>query len=51
MVTMEEIAEYAFMAFVAVAIIAGLALGYMAYDANNTYPEGFADEAVADSRG
>jgi len=51
MVTIEEIAEYAFMAFVAVAVIAGLALGYMAYDANNTYPLGFADEAVADSRG
>lgn len=33
MLTMEEIAEYAFMAFVAVAIIAGLAVGYMAYDA------------------
>lgn len=33
MMTMEEIAEYAFMAFVAVAIIAGLAVGYMAYDA------------------
>jgi len=54
MVTMEEIAEYAFMAFVAVAIIAGLALGYMAYDADNTYPEGFDAELypeVADSRG
>ena len=33
MMTMEEIAEYAFMAFVAIAIIAGLAVGYMAYDA------------------
>ena len=33
MMTMEEIAEYAFMAFVAVAIIAGLAVGYIAYDA------------------
>jgi hypothetical protein len=33
MLTMEEIAEYAFMAFVAVAIIAGLVVGYMAYDA------------------
>jgi len=33
MMTMEEIAEYAFMAFVAVAVIAGLAVGYMAYDA------------------
>lgn len=51
MVTFEEIAQYAFMAFVAIAIIAGLALGYMAYAADNTYPLGFADPDVADSRG
>ena len=31
--TLEEIAEYAFMAFVVIAIIAGLVVGYMAYDA------------------
>ena len=49
MVTYEEIAEYSFMAFVAIAIIAGLAVGYLAYDANNTYPLGFAD--VAETRG
>jgi len=51
MVTMEEVAEYAFMAFVAIAVIAGLALGYMAYNADDTYPLGFADEGVADARG
>ncbi len=51
MVTMEEVAEYAFMAFVAIAVIAGLVLGYMAYDADNTYPDGFADPGVADARG
>jgi hypothetical protein len=51
MVTTEEIAEYAFMAFVVIAIIAGLALGYMAWDANNTYPHGFADPDVAVYRG
>jgi hypothetical protein len=51
LVTMEEIAQYAFMAFVAIAVIAGLVVGYMAYDADNTYPLGFADEDVADSRG
>ena len=51
MVTYEEIAEYAFMAFVAIAIIAGLALGYVAWDANNTYPLGFLNETVADYRG
>ncbi|MFQ6065143.1 MAG: hypothetical protein ACE5L6_06680 [Candidatus Bathyarchaeia archaeon] len=31
MVSYEEIAEYAFMAFVVIAIIAGLAVGYMHY--------------------
>lgn len=31
MVTTDEIAEYAFMAFVAIAVIAGLAVGYMAF--------------------
>jgi len=51
MVTTEEIAEYAFMAFVVIAIIAGLALGYMAWDAHNTYPLGFADPDVAVYRG
>ena len=51
MVTTEEIAEYAFMAFVVIAIIAGLALGYMAWDANNTYPIGFTDPDVAVYRG
>ncbi len=51
MVTMEEVAEYAFMAFVAIAVLAGLALGYMAYDADDTYPLGFADEGVANARG
>ena len=54
MVTTEEMAEYAFMTFVVVAIIAGLALGYMAWDANNTYPDGFDAELypeVADYRG
>jgi len=29
---MEEIAQYAFMAFVAIAVVAGLAVGYMAFD-------------------
>ena len=31
--TLEEIAKYAFMIFAIVAIVAGLAVGYMAYDA------------------
>lgn len=49
MVTTEEIAEYAFMAFVAIAVIAGLALGFLAWNADPTYPQGFDD--VAGSRG
>jgi len=31
----EQIAQYAFMAFVAIAIIAGLAVGFIAYDVRN----------------
>lgn len=33
MVTLEEIAEYAFMAFVVIAVVAGLAIGYSVWDA------------------
>ena len=51
MVTTEEIAEYAFMAFVVIAIIAGLALGYMAWDADPNYAEGFKDPDVKLYRG
>jgi hypothetical protein len=47
MLTLEEIAEYAFMAFVVIAIIAGLAIGYMAYDATLHWN----DSAVADANG
>jgi len=47
MVTYEEIAEYAFMAFVAIAVIAGLAIGYMAYDATLHWN----DSSVADANG
>jgi len=45
MVTYEEMAEYAFMAFVAIAVIAGLAIGYMAYDADLHW----LDSSVADA--
>jgi lysylphosphatidylglycerol synthetase-like protein (DUF2156 family) len=34
---MEEIARYAFMAFVAIAVIMGLAVGYMAYNGDTNY--------------
>jgi peptidoglycan/LPS O-acetylase OafA/YrhL len=44
--TLEEIAKYAFMAFAAIAIVAGLAVGYMAYDAGS-----WADSSVADING
>jgi len=47
MITYEEIAEYAFMAFIVVAIIAGLIIGYMAYDATLHW----ADDDVADANG
>jgi hypothetical protein len=40
---MEKIAQYAFMAFVVIAIIAGLAFGAWAYSINNNYPNGFYD--------
>jgi hypothetical protein len=43
LVTMEEIAQYAFMAFVAIAVIAGLAVGYMAYDAQDWTAASVAD--------
>ena len=46
--TLEEIAKYAFMVFAVVAIVAGLAVGYMAYDAR---PTGWADPNVADIHG
>ena len=37
MVNLEKIAQYAFMAFVVIAVIAGLAVGYMKYDARRDY--------------
>jgi len=39
MITYEEIAEYAFMAFVAIAVIAGIAIGYSLYDAEIANPD------------
>ena len=46
--TLEEIAKYAFMIFAVVAIVAGLAVGYLAYD---KHPLGFVDPDVADIHG
>jgi len=45
--SLEKMAGWAFITFVIIAIIAGLAVGYMAFDANNTYPLGFDNETVA----
>ncbi|MGD8565773.1 MAG: hypothetical protein PVF96_05440 [Candidatus Bathyarchaeota archaeon] len=45
---MEEIAKYAFVAFVIIAIIAGLAVGSMAYNAD---PNGWADDGVQNING
>jgi len=46
LVTMEEIAQYAFMAFVAIAVIAGLAVGFLAYDAQDWTAASVADANV-----
>jgi len=43
----EQIAQYAFMAFVAIAILAGLTVGFMAYDATLHWR----DPAVMDANG
>ena len=47
MISYEHIAEYTFMLFVAIAIIAGFAVGYMAYNATLHWY----DPAVADTNG
>ena len=44
---MEEIARWAYVAFVAIAVVAGLAIGYMAYDA----PLHWGDAGIADANG
>lgn len=46
---MEEIAKWAYIIFLVIAIVAGLAIGYMAYDARAT--GGFADTDVATTHG
>ena len=47
MVETEQIAQYAFMAFVVIAIVAGLAVGYMAYAADLHWD----DKGVSDANG
>jgi len=50
---MEEIARWAFIAFVAIAIVMGLAIGYMAYDKRmGIYPgDGWEDSDVGNYNG
>ena len=50
---MEEIARWAFIAFVAIAVIMGLAIGYMAYDKRmGIYPgDGWEDPDIGDYNG
>ena len=48
---MEEIARWAYILFLGIAILAGLAVGYMAYDARAQDPGGFQATNVADAHG
>jgi hypothetical protein len=45
---MEEIARWAFIGFIVIAVIAGLAIGYMAYSAD---PDHWDDESVGNANG
>jgi hypothetical protein len=45
---MDEIARWAYIGFVVIAIVAGLAIGFMAFD---KHPAGFNDPSVADANG
>lgn len=48
---MEKVARWAYIIFVVLAIVAGLAVGYMAWNANNTYPIGWSDTNVHNING
>jgi hypothetical protein len=48
---MDQIARWAFTAFVVIAILAGLAVGYMAWNANNSYALGWYDSNVSNANG
>jgi hypothetical protein len=51
---MEQIARWSYIAFVAIAIVMGLAVGYMAWSAVNDFeatPNGFADSSVKATNG
>jgi hypothetical protein len=48
---MEKITRWAFIAFVVIAAVMGLVVGYMAWNANNTYPIGWSDTNVSNTNG
>jgi hypothetical protein len=48
---MDKIARWTFTAFVIIAIVMGLAVGYMAWNADNTYNLGWADSNVSNTNG
>jgi hypothetical protein len=48
---MEQIARWSYTAFVIIAIVAGLAVGYMAYSANTPTTPGWEDTNVANANG
>ena len=48
---MGKIARWAFAAFVIIAIVMGLAVGYMAWNADHTYNFGWSDSNVSNTNG
>jgi hypothetical protein len=48
---MEKIARWAFVAFVVIAVVMGLVVGYMAWNAVNTYPLGWSNADVSNVNG
>src|SRR5512137_734992 len=48
---MERIARWAFSALIVIAIVMGLVIGYMAWNANNTYPVGWSNTDVHNING
>ena len=49
--SMELIARYAFIAFIVIAIIAGLIVGYVAWTKNGTYPYGLYESTIQKDSG
>jgi hypothetical protein len=48
---MDKIARWAFIAFVIIAVVMGLAVGTMAWNAVNTYPLGWSNSNVSNTNG